>query len=177
MRKRFILLLAMLMVLSVAVALPATAKEPLRGDMELYFNLGFGNPDAPCPDLSWAGTVELDGIIYGIAFFPTGAKDVGAVHHFEEIWEIYDAPFEFTGGVLAECVPGDIVLAGTDSGVTGPNSTYRMNGTVAEAFAPFSEWVGRNVHMSGDITWADMELPDGTIVVVPATAPGTFRIN
>jgi hypothetical protein len=170
MRKRFILLLAMLMVLSVAVALPATAKEPLSGDMELYFNLGFGNPDAPCPDITWAGTVELDGVTYGMAFYPTGAKDVGKTHHFVEDWEIYDAPYEFMGGVLTECSPGDIVLSGTVAGVTSPNSKYRMNGTVGEAFAPFAEWTGRNVHMSGDITWAE-------IIVVPATAPGVFRIN
>jgi hypothetical protein len=176
MRKRFILLLAMLLVLSVAAALPATAKEPLQGDMELYFNLGFGNTDAPCPDITWAGTVEIDGIIYGMAFYPTDDGFTGKAHHFDEIWEVYDAPFEFTGGVLTECVPGDIVLAGTDSGVTSPNSTYRMNGTVGEAFAPFAEWVGRNSHMSGYITWAEMVVGDETIIV-PATAPGTFRLN
>jgi hypothetical protein len=176
MRKRFILLLAMLLVLSVAVALPANAEEPLRGDMELYFNLGFGNPEAPCPDITWAGTVEIDGVTYGMAFFPTGAKDVGKTHHFEEAWEIYDTPYPFEGGVLTECTPGDIVLAGTDAGVSSPNSKYRMNGTVGTAFDPFVDWVGRSVHMGGDITWAEIVIGDETIVV-PATAPGTFRIN
>jgi len=165
------------MVLSVAVALPANAKKPLSGDMELNFNLGYDNPATPCPGITWAGTVELEGTTYGMAFYPTSAKDVGATHHFDEIWVIYDAPFDFTGGVLTECVPGDIVLAGTDSGVTSPNSKYRMNGAVGSAFAPFAEWDGRNVHMSGDITWADLVLPDGTIIVVPETAPGTFRLN
>jgi len=176
MRKRFILLLALLMVLSVAVALPATAKEPLSGDVELYFNLGYDQATAPCPDITWAGTVELDGVTYGMAFFPTDAKDVGKTHHFVEDWEIYDAPYEFEGGVLTECIPGGIVLAGTDSGVTSPNSKYRMNGTVDEAFAPFAEWADRKVHMSGDITWEEIVLPD-EVILVPATAPGTFRIN
>jgi hypothetical protein len=176
MRKRFILLLAMLLVLSLAVAVPANAEEPLRGDMELYFNLGFGNPDAPCPDITWAGTVELDGVTYGMAFYPTDAKDVGKTHHFVEDWEIYDAPYEFMGGVLTECSPGDIVLSGTDAGVTSPNSKYRMNGTVGEAFAPFAEWTGRNVHASGDITWAEI-IVGVEVIVVPATAPGVFRIN
>jgi hypothetical protein len=176
MRKRFILLLAMLLVLSLAVAVPANAEEPLRGDMELYFNLGFGNPDAPCPDITWAGTVELDGVTYGMAFYPTDAKDVGKTHHFVEDWEIYDAPYEFMGGVLAECVPGDIVLSGTDVGVSSPNSKYRMNGTVGEAFAPFAEWAGRSVHMSGDITWTEIVVGYG-VIVVPVTAPGVFRIN
>lgn len=176
MRKRFTLLLAMLMVLSVAVSLPATAKEPLRGDMELNFNLGFENPNAPCPDITWAGTVELDGITYGMAFFPTDAKDVGKTHHFEEIWEIYDTPYLFEGGVLTVCTPGAIVLSGTDAGVSSPNSKYRMNGTVGEAFDPFAEWLGRSVHMSGHITWAEI-LVGGEMIIVPATAPGTFRIN
>lgn len=166
----------MLLVLSVAVALPASAKEPLKGDMELYFNLGFGDPHAPCPDITWAGTVQLEGVTYGMAFFPTGAKDVGVVHHFAEIWEIYDTPYTFMGGVLMECTPGEIVLAGTDAGNTETNDKYRMNGTVEDAFDPLAEWGGHNVHMDGYITWAEIVVGTETIIV-PATAPGTFRIN
>jgi hypothetical protein len=30
--------------------------------------------------------------------------------------------------------------------------------------------------LGDDIPWAGLEIPDGT-VVVPATAPGTFRLN
>ena len=178
MNRRILLVVALIAALAlVAAPVSAGADKPISGEMELYFNLGFGNPDAPCPDISWAGTVELEGFPYGIAFFPTGAKDVGKVHHFTEIWEIYDAPFAFLGGVLAECRPGDVVLSGTDAGVSSPNSKYRMNGTVGEAFAPFAQLDGRNVHMSGDITWQEIVVPDVGPITVPATAPGYFRIN
>jgi hypothetical protein len=51
-----------------------------------------------------------------------------------------------------------------------------MNGEIDVANAPFAEWLGRNVHMSGVITWQVLDTPDGPIVA-PETAPGTFRIN
>ena len=188
MKRKLTVLLALAALIAtfslVAAPVSAGAEKPISGEMELYFNLGFGNPDAPCPGISWAGTVELGGTTYGIAFIPLDAKDVGKVHHFAEAWVIYDTPFTFTGGVLTECTSGDVVLSGTDAGVSSPNSKYRMNGTVGEAFAPFVQWDGRNVHMSGDITWAEIEVPnpddpDGGLmtIVVPATAPGYFRIN
>lgn len=177
MNRRILLVVALIAALSlVAAPVSAGADKPISGDMELYFNLGFGNPEAPCPDITWAGTVELMGITYGIAFFPTGEKNVGKVHHFTEVWEVYDTPFDFTGGVLTECSPGEIVLSGTDAGVSSPNSKFRMNGTVEEAFAPFAQWEGRHVHMSGDITWMEIIVDEETITV-PATAPGFFRIN
>jgi hypothetical protein len=177
MNKRLLLVVALIAALSlVAAPVSAGAEKPISGEMELYFNLGFGNSSAPCPDITWAGTVELEGTTYGMAFFPTGEKNVGQVHHFTEVWKIYDTPFTFVGGVLAECASGDVVLSGTDAGVSSPNSKYRMNGTVGEAFAPFVQWDGRNVHMSGDITWAEIVIDEETIIV-PATAPGYFRIN
>ena len=51
-----------------------------------------------------------------------------------------------------------------------------MNGEVDVANGPFVEWMGRKVHMSGEITWQVLETPDGP-VVAPATAPGILRIN
>lgn len=186
MNRRILLIVALIAALAlVAAPVSAGADKPISGEMELYFNLGFGSEDdpetpadeeAPCPGISWAGTVELEGVTYGIAFFPTDAKDVGKVHHFTENWEIYDTPFAFEGGVLAECTPGGIVLSGTDAGVSSPNSKYRMNGTVGDAFAPFAQLDGRKVHMSGDITWQNLGTDDEPIIV-PATAPGDFRIN
>ena len=178
MKRKLSVVLVMVVVLSLIIAAPAGAKKPqsaLTGDMELYFNLGFGQATA-CPDIVWAGTVELNDVLYGMAFFPTGEKNVGKVHHFWEDWKIYDTPFDFTGGVLTECTPGAVVLAGNDSGVSSPNDTYRMNGVVDEAFDPFEEWDGRRVHMSGVITWQVLSTPDGD-VVVPETGPGTFRLN
>jgi hypothetical protein len=178
MRRKLILLLVMLVVMSVALAIPADAKKPLGGEMDLYFNLGSENEDAPCPGISWAGTVVLEGTTYGIAFMPFGGKIVGQARHFAEVWEIYYTPLAFEGGVLTECMQAetDIVLSGTDAGVTSPNSKYRMNGTVGEAFAPFAQWDGRNVHMSRDITWQNLGTDDEPIIA-PETGDGYFRIN
>jgi hypothetical protein len=107
------------------------------------------------------------------------------VHHFWEDWLIYpyDAEnllFEFSTGdprVLVACDPGEIspVLWGTDKGVTGPNSKYRMNGGVNGASEPFEAWLGRNVHMSGTIEWYDA--PDMPWDGAPHFAPGVFRAN
>ncbi len=36
---------------------------------------------------------------------------------------------------------------------------------------------GRNMQMSGIITWQFVTFPDGTFGLVPKTAPGIFRIN
>lgn len=171
MKRRLSVVLVLVVVLALLLAIPVSAKKPLEGDMELYFNLGFGNPEAPCPGLTWAGTVELDGVVYGMAFYPTGEKDVGKVHHYWEDWYIYDTPFEFMGGaVLDECVPGEIVLAGTDKGVFSPNIKYRMSGTVDQAAEPFEEWLGRRVYMAGIGNF-------DPITGAPVTAPGTFRLN
>ena len=51
---------------------------------------------------------------------------------------------------------------------------YRMNGEITAANAPFEQWLGRHVHMSGEITW---QFLPGVEEPVPATAPGIFRIN
>ena len=185
MSKRLLLVVTLIAALSlVAAPVSAGPDKPISGEMELHFNLGFGNEVAPCPVSARAWAVPLDGITHGIAFFPTGEKNVGKVHHFTEVWEVYDPPFDFMGGLLTECSPGEIVLSGTDAGVSSPNSKYRMNGTVEEAFAAFAQWDGRRVHMSGDITWQDIDVPNpdpdvgGLITItVPETAAGYFRIN
>jgi len=177
MKRRSIVLVALVAALLMASTAPVSAKTPLRGEMELYFNLGFGDTGTPCPGITWAGTIELDGATYGMTFTPTGAKDVGRVHHFWEDWNIYTSPFSFTGGVLTQCTSGDVVLAGRDNGITSPNDRYRMNGSVDQAAFPFGAWDGRSVHMSGVINWIEIPGPDGAPVVVPETAPGTFRMN
>lgn len=169
--RRTLALIAGLITLSLIVAAPAAAKRPGGGDMDLYLNFGFGMPGAPCPAVTWAGTVELGGDLYGIAFMATGAKDVGATHHFSELWEVYDAPFDFTGGVLVECTAGDLVLAGDDRGVgTMVNGRFHMSGRVSAAAPPFEDWLGRVVYIKGS---AIVDPASG----VPLMAPGSFRLN
>ena len=130
----------------------------LNGTMELDFM--FENP-------VWVGKVDLEGYgEYGIRFYNLGGKDVGNASHFVENFEIYDLQS-----------PTTIYLGASDFGVVSlANSKYRMNGEVDMANAPFTDWLGRNVHMSGIITWQTLETPDGP-VVAPATAPGILRIN
>lgn len=169
MRRRLSTLFAVIAVLSMVMAVPVAAEQPVRGDMDLYFNVGFTDKDAPCPHITWAGTITFDGEIYGMVFIPTDAKDVGKVHHFWEDWIIYDTPFAFTGGVLETCTSGAVVMEGIDKGVfTAANGKYRMNGAVTDATGPFAGNEGRQVHMSGVI---ELHPEYGEI------APGIFRLN
>ena len=74
---------------------------------------------------------------------------------------------------------GQILLWGYDVGQTclnGKNYNYHMNGHVEEANGAFEVWEGRNVHMSGEIEWQEIETPGGP-ALAPHYAPGTFRIN
>ncbi|MEN8234825.1 MAG: hypothetical protein ABFR89_07865 [Actinomycetota bacterium] len=172
MRKKLSVVLVLVLALTVIAVAPASAKKPIGGDMELEFNLGFGA--GPYPAISWVGTVGLEGELYGIAFFPTDAKDVGTAHHFWEGWKVYeydtgDPFFAFTDGVLTTFNPGIPVLEGSDRGVTNHNDKYRMRGTVDGATEPFEEWIGRRVHMAGVIEWYEFGAPQ--------YAPGSFRIN
>jgi hypothetical protein len=140
----------------------------LLGIMDLYFDLAATWPEEPV----WIGTVTLEGYgVYGMQFFHlTEFRDYSQASPFEEWFEIYD----LTTGV--------VVLAGPDVGVTTlankpPDPCkYRMNGEIEEAETPFEGWLGRHVHMSGEITWQILQTPDGP-VAAPATAPGTLRIN
>lgn len=176
MKRKLSVVLAMVVALTLISIVPVSAKAPLTGEMELDFNLGFGDGTTPFPQFSWVGTVTIDGHEYGMSFEPVGtgkpfSSDPNTtVHFFEEIWTIYEGEVTFDGGVLTEFDPGPVVLRGYDVGITNlANNKYHMNGSVEEAASPFEEWVGRNVHMSGDVLW----YPFGA----PQFAPGTFRIN
>lgn len=168
--KRLITMLVAVFVAPFLMVGSADARQPLRGDMELNFNVGFVIQEG-CTTVTWAGTIDIDGETYGMAFFPTGSRQTGEAFHFEENWVIYDAPFGFDApGLLMECPMGDVVLAGYDSGVTSPNAKYRMSGAVEVALEEFDGWDGRRVHMDGYIVY------DQT-TGVPLTAPGSFRLN
>ena len=140
----------------------------LTGTMELDFTFGAW-PEVPV----WVGTVDLEGHgVFGIRFFHlTPFKEYSQASPFEEYFEIYDLGDETK-----------VYLGGPDVGVTTTANKppepckYRMNGEIDVANEPFELWLGRNVHMNGFITWQILETPDGP-VVVPNTAPGTFRIN
>ncbi|MHA2390235.1 MAG: hypothetical protein ACXACW_16055, partial [Candidatus Hodarchaeales archaeon] len=48
---------------------------------------------------------------------------------------------------------------------------YRMNGNVEFAASGWEYYLGRNVHMSGVISW------NGYVPALGSIAPGVFRIN
>ena len=150
----------------VTTSLKSAAKlsAHLTGAMDLYFNPGvFVDPTEPV----WEGTIVLEGQgEYGMRFFSLSApRDYSQARPFEEYFEIFEIGDE------------TVVLAGHDAGVsTLANSKYRMNGEIEVATEPFEMWLGRGVHMSGIITWQDLGTPEAPFIV-PATAPGTFRIN
>lgn len=138
----------------------------LKGTMDLTFNpAGAQNQLIPV----WVGTISLEGYPEdcGMRFFHLSPqKGFSQASPFEEYFEIYDL-----------INPEHVYLGGPDVGVTTlANSKYRMNGEIDVANSPFEGWLGRNVHMSGIITWQNIGTVDEPIIV-PATAPGIFRIN
>ncbi|MHA1968672.1 MAG: hypothetical protein ACW964_12815, partial [Candidatus Hodarchaeales archaeon] len=159
-----------------------SAKKPLIGEMTLQFDLDwFNDPNFPNPNRpDWVGTIKFEGDdhVYGMAFFVYGSGkpfDLDPnpkVHFFKEKYEIYyTLEFEFDAetGYLTEFEPGERAIWGYDVGITTQNSKYHMNGNVEYADGDFSQWIGRNVYMSGEIKWYDNGLPK--------YAPGTVRIN
>ena len=176
MRKKLTTLSLLIAGLSLVGLTPVGADAPTYGDMDLQFDLGWSGPSDVAP--IWVGTVTIDDVEYGMAFFNIGSgKPFDAdpnpnVAFFGEIWKVYEGlEFEFDeNGVLTGFVEGEVLLWGYDEGVvTFANSKYRMNGSVEGASGPFAALEGYNVHMNGII-----ELyPFGA----PQFAPGTLRIN
>lgn len=168
--------LAALALLVTAVSAPVAAKAPLRGTMDLQFNLAWPGPQDEIPD--WVGTITFDGDEYGMAFFAIGtgkpfdADPSTSVHFFEEIYVIYetlDYAFDADGN-LTLFDPGPVVMAGPDTGLTNMvNSKYHMTGRVETASGPFAALEGRHVYMSGLIEW----YPFGA----PQYAPGELRVH
>lgn len=184
MRRRLTLLLAMLVVLSLVVALPAAAKKStpnLSGEMDIYFDpsLLLDRPAAPvCPPgatgpIFWYGTVEIDGEVYGMTFESLGDPVlVGKTNHYREHFAIYRGE----EGQFDDFAPGTCPIAGTpvlEGDLNGvgryANGKIVENGTVTGAGAPFAVWDGRRMHADGVVT----ELAPG----VPEGFTGTIRFN
>lgn len=180
----------MVSILTLLPVISVQAKPPLNGTITLEYNLAVIPPTDQVPD--WVGTIIFEGDenTYGMLFFAIGSGKAfvtspsdlkGDNHFFEEIWAIYK--FKDGGKIfptlpteddwaywLPTNDPDELVLWGYDKGHTNiADSEYFMNGNVEGATGVFEEWLGRNVHMSGDIIW----YPFGA----PHYAPGTFRIN
>ena len=159
--RKSIILLATALTLTIFLVAAVQAK-PLRGEMAL--NLMAPGPEHPVYGAPvWSGTItgDINGDMY---FYNWGiVKDVGQAHFFWETWLITDG--------------NGNMLTGIDKGVvTWKNDRYRMNGVVTDASGDWAYLVGHNVHMSGDITWQNIGTPEEP-VMIPANAPGDFRVN
>lgn len=159
MRKFFIAFGVAILMCSFSAVGPAAAKTPERGDQVMVLNQ---DPDTGefglfgCPELSWFGSIELAGTIYGMALYPLPGRVTSNVLHYEEGWKVWTGSFTLSADpdsgslLLDECEPGEVVLAGLDTG-TGSflQTKFRSNGTVHQADDPFTEWLGRQVHQDG----------------------------
>ena len=186
-RASSLLLLALTFTMALVPAVLVKA-EPLRGTMALEFNLAWFEvgPQEGVPD--WVGTIEINDVTYGMLFFAIGSGKPftadppgGSVHFFEEIWAIYDMGDKVFPEIPTldgweywlpdDNPPDELILCGHDVGITNRiNSKYHMNGNVEYAAEGWETYLGRNVHMSGEIIWDE-------ITGFPLYAPGTFRMN
>lgn len=176
-RLRVLAIVVAFTVALVSVA-PVEAAKPLRGTMDLQFNLGWPGPQDAVPD--WVGNITIDGELYDMAFYAIGsgksfvtdtANLKGKIHFFEEIWKIGHINYAFDeNGVLTYFEITEILMWGYDRGQTNTqNSKYHMSGSVEEAIGVFEGRAGCNVHMKGEIIWYPF--------MAPFAAPGTLRIN
>lgn len=165
MRRKLLVLLALVVVLSLVMAVPVGAKKPapnLRGDQTMVLNMvqdeESGNPIwlYGCPGISWFGSIVIDGETYGMALYSIDSYFTGGgtILHWEEGWAIFAEEFAIgNDGKIVACldpVADDALLAGTDKGVGNiVIGKFRSNGIVEEAFDPFEEWEGRKVHQDG----------------------------
>ena len=173
MRSKLLILFAMVFVLSVVVAAPVSATNPVRGDQEMILNVAedeIGDPiwlyGCESEFLSWFGEVIIDDTTYGMALYlvpddPGKLTGNGTVNHYVEDWAIWSETFALYDGQISDCTPGELLMAGSDRGVwTLKTEKFRSNGTVDEAYGEFSEWLGRNVHQDGFTGLGDFEIFD-----------------
>lgn len=161
MRRLFMAVPALVLLLTLATIGPVDAKAPERGDQVMVLNQDLATGEFGlfgCPEIAWFGTIELAGRTYGMALYPLPGRLTGngTILPYEEEWKVWTGSFDLAYDAdkdefsLDECEPGDFVLAGVDSGTGSFNSPkFRSNGTVDEAYAPFAHWLGRRVHQDG----------------------------
>jgi hypothetical protein len=139
-------------------------------------NALFNFPPLPDPGGSdlpifWKGTIDFGEDTYGIYFLSYDApRDFSQASPFYEDFVIHEFRNE-----------GNVYLRGWEAGVVTlanklPDpSRVITNGKITEAYGPFVEWQGRNVHGSGLVYWEvnDNGIPTG----LPERAESTIRIN
>jgi hypothetical protein len=168
MKKRLLFVFALVVVLAMVAAAPVTAKGPRRdrqppsGDQVMVLNVE--DPDDPnsplgyygCDDISWFGTIEIDGKRFGMALYadldyvPPGDVEFPEAEYGEG-WKIFTGKFRVKDGVLKRCAPGRVVMEGYDEGVWNlVSGIFRSEGDVLDAAGYFKWWAdGYKVRQSG----------------------------
>jgi hypothetical protein len=175
MKRRIMLLLVTVLVLSLATAGAVQAKAPSMGDrsgdLDLTLNVGALSPvPGPLDGITWYGTVEFDKVLYDIVYRTTPPEGNLVVTHWAESWEIFnlgDAGIVVIGGVVTDYDAGAVpLMTGFDTGITHlKNSTWLGNGPVLTADGPFAQWEGHRAHTRGVVDFATL------------TGIGTLRLN
>ena len=165
MKKRLLVVLALVAALSMVAAAPVSAdgEKPINGKIDITLELEFCGIPLESPFVTWVGTVVIDGTPYGWADFPTGPMvPEKKFMYFEEYWTIFTLDGE-TPTVALACNPDLVVLDGTNTGRGMPAAgTYQADGTVSSAAdgGPFADvaagsrmiWRGKvtNLKAGGD---------------------------
>jgi hypothetical protein len=162
MKKRLLLVLALITALSLVAAAPVSAdgEKPINGKMDLTLELEpclNSNPTGPF--VTWVGTVVIDGTTYGWADFPTAdlAFEKKFVY-FEEYWTVFTLEPGEDPTVELACDPTLVVLGGFNDGRGTPGGAARADGTVTSAAGLFADvaegsrmiWRGKVTNFRGD---------------------------
>lgn len=165
MKKRLLLVLALVVVLSLIAAAPVTAKGPKgdrpppSGEQVMVLNVEDPNdPNSPlgyygCDDMSWFGTIEIDGKTFGMALYPNPDYDNTAVLplvEYGESWKIFTGKFKAKDGKLKRCAPGRVVMEGYGEGVWNVGTgDFASSGTDIYAAGYFKWWDGYQESQGG----------------------------
>jgi hypothetical protein len=166
MKKRLLLVLAMVVALSLVATAAVSAKspnhqkQPPSGVQVMVLN---NNPDPPpapripgfygCEEISWFGTIVIDGKTFGMALY-SDPDYVGLPGEYGEDWKIFTGKFKTKDGVLKRCSPGRVLMAGyaegyVDFGDGNPPFPFESEGTVDYAAGYFKWWDGYDVYQDG----------------------------
>lgn len=155
MKKRLLLVLALVVVLSLIAVAPVTGKgpnhdrQPPSGEQVMILNTS--SPVAPlgyygCDDMSWFGTIEIDGKTFGMALYPDPDyvnEAVLPLVAYGESWKIFTGKFKAEDGILKRCAPGRVVMEGYGEGVWNVDTgEFGSSGTVTYAAGYFKWWDG-----------------------------------
>lgn len=162
MKKRLLLVLALVAALSLVAAAPVSADgdKPINGKMDLTLELqpcDFNDPFGPF--VTWVGTVVIDGTTYGWADFPTDEPVFDKKFmYFDEYWRIFTLADGQAPSVDLACTDSLMVLDGFNDGRGTPGGAARADGTVESAYGPFADvdpgsrmiWRGKVTNFDGD---------------------------